>query len=249
MKFKTDGLIIFESAYGDKDRYVSVLTRKKGVIRAVVKGAFNLKSQKSSATRLLCYSDFIVYENGERYYIDSAESKEMFVGLRNDVVKMSLAQYFCQLCYELCPSDAFSEGFLRTMLNSLYVLANGNKPNNLVKAVFEMRMLALAGYMPDLTCCKGCGEFENEKMLFVPQEDCIYCEKCRDMARHRSVCTGLSVTAALRHSIYAEDKKIFSFSLSEEALNTFSSCAEDYLISKIEKKLPTLDFYKTISIM
>ena len=80
MKFKTDGLIIYESAFGDKDRYVSVLTRKKGVIRAVVKGAFNLKSQKSSATRLMCYSDFIVYENREK----SKSLKEFIISFGGD---------------------------------------------------------------------------------------------------------------------------------------------------------------------
>ena len=247
MKFKTDGLVIFETAVGETDRYISILT-KKGVVRAFVRGAYNIKNPKSAATRLLCYSDFVIYEGKESFTVDTAESKEMFIGLRKDIVKMSLAQYFCQLCYELCSDEGYSGAYLKTMLNSLYMLCKGNKDETLIKAVFELRMLAEAGYMPDLKCCKGCGKFEDENMMFVPDEDCIYCSDCAQASKYKSIKTGLGVTAAMRHAIYADDRQIFAFNLSKPSINILSLAAEDYTLKKTEKKLPTLDFYKTMAI-
>ena len=246
MKFKTDGLVIYETAVGETDRYISILT-KKGVVRAFVRGAYNIKNPKSAATRLLCYSDFVIYEGKESYTVDSAESKEMFIGLRKDVVKMSLAQYFCQLCYELCSGEGYSGAYLKTILNSLYILCKGSKDDRLVKAVFELRMLAEAGYMPDLKCCKVCGKFEDENMIFTPDEDCIYCPDCAQASKYKGIKTGLGATAAMRHAIYADDKQIFGFNLSKEAIGVFSHAAEEYTIKKTEKRLPTLDFYKTMA--
>ena len=61
MKILTDGLIIGEQSVGEKDRLVTVLTRKSGVIRAFVKNCNSLKSAKGAATRLLCYSRLSIY--------------------------------------------------------------------------------------------------------------------------------------------------------------------------------------------
>ncbi|MCR5636672.1 MAG: DNA repair protein RecO [Clostridiales bacterium] len=247
MKFKTHGLVIYEKPAGETDRYVSILTKDRGVIHAFVRGAYNLKSPKSAATRLLCYSDFIIYEGKGNCIVDSAESKEMFIALRKDIVKTALAQYFCQLCYELCSDNAYAGSYLRTVLNSLYMLCKGDKELSLIKAVFELRMLALSGYMPDLKCCKVCGKFEDEEMRFSPDEGCLYCGDCLDNMDNYGIKTGLGATAAMRHAIYADDKKIFAFNLSGKSLEVFANAAESYTVRKTEKRLPTLDFYKTLS--
>lgn len=247
MKFNTDGLIIYESPLGEKDRIVTVLTRTHGVIRGFVRNATNIKSSKSAATRLLCYSDISVYESKDKYIIDSAESKEMFIPLRNDVVKMSLAQYFCQLCFELCPTEVTADEFLQLMLNSLFILCRGDKPCDLVKSVFELRLLSLAGYMPDLLCCSDCGKFEDKNMYFIPHKSTIMCGECNKKEGYKSIKTGLGITAAMRHAIYAEPKKIFSFNLSSESLKRLSNITEEYLKEKIGKSLPTLEFYKVMS--
>ena len=247
MRFDTDALIIYENTLGENDRIVTALTRKRGVIRAFVRGAQNIKNPKCGATRLLCYSDISVYEGREKYIIDSAESKEMFIALRNDVGAMSLAQYFCQLCFELCPSEVPADEFLQAVLNSLYMLCKGNKPHALVKAVFELRLLSLAGYMPDLLCCTSCGKFEAEEMYFSVNDGVLFCGDCKNKISGKAVMTGLSVTAAMRHAIYAEPKQMFSFNIAEPSLLLFAQTAEDYVLSRLNKKLPALDFYKVIS--
>ena len=112
MKFTTDGLIINEMPLMENDRVVTVLTPKRGIIRAFVKGVGNIKSQKSLSTRLLCFSELVIYEGRDKFFIDSADSKEMFIPLRLDIIKMSLAQYFCQLSNLLIPQDIESFPFL-----------------------------------------------------------------------------------------------------------------------------------------
>ena len=42
-------------------------------------------------------------------------------------------------------------------------------------------------------------------------------------------------------------EKIFSFSLADDALKSFSLVSEGYLLHKTERKFKTLDFYKTIT--
>ena len=166
MKIKTDGLIIKEQNIGEQDRLLTILTRDIGIIRVFAKNVRNIKSPKSSSTRLLCYSSFVIYKGRDTYSLNEVELKEMFIPLRKDIVKMSLAQYFCELALYFVDENMQSEMYLRLILNGLFVIGKGKKPLSLVKSAIELRILCIAGYMPNLIFCNECNCYENEKMCF-----------------------------------------------------------------------------------
>ena len=148
MQVKTDGLVIREWNVGESDRLVSVLTRDEGVIRAFARQAKRLRSAKASSTQLLCYSHMSLYKGRDAYIIDEAQPVELFFGLRKDIERLSLAQYFCELAGTLAPEEMEAGDFLRLMLNALHFLSKGTRSPLLLKSVVEMRMMSLAGYMP-----------------------------------------------------------------------------------------------------
>ena len=164
MQIDTDGLIVKEQNIGESDRLVTVLTREEGILRAFVRGAKRMKSRSASSTQLLCYSRLSIYKGRDTYVIDEAQPEEVFFPLRQDMEKLSLAQYFCELAIALAPENAEAGDFLRLILNGLHFLSNGKRPALLIKAAVEMRMLSLAGYMPNLICCQECGGYEADEM-------------------------------------------------------------------------------------
>ncbi|MDO4830801.1 MAG: DNA repair protein RecO [Clostridia bacterium] len=246
MKFRTDGLIIKEQNIGENDRLVFALTKSNGVIRAFVKGAKNIKNQKCAATSLLSYSRLTIYKGRESYIIGEAQSIKIFSKLRNDVKKMCLAQYFCELAFNVCPREQNSEPFLKLILNSLYLLSEGKRSAELIKPCLEMRLVSLAGYMPDLTMCRNCGEYSADTMYFLPEIGMLECASCHERMSG-GIALSPSALTALRHTIYADDDKLFSFSLSQEGLELLNICSESYLKYKFEKDFKTLNFYKAIS--
>ncbi|HIS69442.1 MAG TPA: DNA repair protein RecO [Candidatus Gallacutalibacter stercoravium] len=242
MQFNTDGLVIREQNIGESDRLVTVLTRREGLVRAFVRGAKNLKSRNASSTQLLCYSQMSIYKGKDKYIIDDAAPQEVFFGLRRDIEKLSLAQYFCELALALAPEEGEAGDFLRLMLNALFFLANNKRPPLLIKAVVEMRMLALAGYMPDLIYCPGCGVYEAEKMYFIPRTGQLFCEHCRPQ-NLGGVAMGPGVVTALRHTVYADFEKVFAFSLPPEGCRVLAKASELYVLNRLERGFQTLDFY------
>lgn len=246
MKFRTDGLIIKEQNIGENDRLVFALTKSNGVIRAFVKGAKNIKNQKCAATSLLSYSRLTIYKGRESYIIGEAQSIKIFSKLRYDVKKMCLAQYFCELALTVCPREQNSEPFLKLVLNSLYLLSEGKRSAELIKPCLEMRLVSLAGYMPDLTMCRNCGEYSADTMYFLPEIGMLECAYCHERMSG-GIALSPSALTALRHTIYADDDKLFSFSLSQEGLELLNICSESYLKYKFEKDFKTLNFYKAIS--
>ncbi|MBQ3136656.1 MAG: DNA repair protein RecO [Clostridia bacterium] len=242
MTILTDGIIINERPLKDKDKIITVLTRERGVISIFANGA--KVGKHSSATSLLAYSDFsLASTKGDSYVLKDAVPKQVFFRLREDLTILSLAQYFAELTYELAPREDKADAELSLILNALHLLCDGKKNISLIKSVTELRMLTLAGYMPAVECCCGCGcDFNEDEIFFDCAAGELYCEKCKNGKKLFACSPG--VLTAMRYICLAPPNKIFSFSLSEDGLSALCDISEKYLRSVTRKRFKTLDFYK-----
>ena len=150
----TTGLIIKEQKVGEADRLVTVLTEDLGLIRAFAPGALKIKSKNISATSLLSYSELTIYQSRDTYKINSATSKEIFFGLRDDIVSLSLAGYFCELLLNLAPIFEKADNYLRLILNSLHLLCEKKRSPEMLKAIFEL---------PCVFLCKNSTSFSDNR--------------------------------------------------------------------------------------
>lgn len=239
----TEGLIIREyNGVGEADRFITVLTAKLGVVRAVSRGARRIKSRSGSATALLTYSRLRLIPGRDTYVVEDAQPIETFFKLREDIEKTALAQYFCELAAALCPADEPAQEVLSLLLRGLHHLANGTRPAPLLKAVVEWRLLSEAGYMPDLHGCAICGKNPGE-LYFSTLEGRLF---CREHAQN-----GLPLSdgalAAIRHTITCPIEKCCSFSLAQPSLSPFCQAAEAFLKAQLSRSFKTLDFYHSLS--
>lgn len=246
MRLTTDALIIRENNnIGEADRFVTALTRERGLVRASARGARNMKSRNASATQLLSYSRLTLYQGREKYIIDEAEPLQVFFELRSDIEKLSLAQYFCELAGVLAPTEEPAEDYLRLLLAALHYLSGGRRDPRLVKAVVELRLLALAGYMPDLTGCR-CGDGAQPPFRLSLTAGTLTCARCQG-AGGGSVLLTAGALAAMRHILYGPAEKNFAFALQEEGLNALASATEGFLLAQLQRGFKTLDFYHSLS--
>ena len=142
MQLSTDAVVIREKKLAEHDRLLTLLTRDKGVLTAYARGAGRLRGSLLASTEFLCYSHFQLFQNRDRTSVDRAESEMVFFRVRQDLGKLSLATYFCQLCCELVPELDCDEGYLRLLLNSLFQLERDKMPPQLLKPLFELRCLS-----------------------------------------------------------------------------------------------------------
>ncbi len=241
MRRTTKGLVIKEQTIGESDRLVTLLTADFGLVKAFVRRAKQLKSRLNSATTLFAYCDFSLYRTKDAFIVDDAVPIEVFFNLRQDIDRLTLAQYFAQLAYELSAEEQPQDELLRLTLNSLHLLCKGEKSITQIKAVFEFRALCLGGYMPSVLACDHCGTYETPLMYFDTMEGRIYCENC---PKAGAVPVPKNVVTAIRFICLTEPTKIFSFSLSEENISLLGSIAEKYTLTRIQRRLSALEFYK-----
>lgn len=235
----TDGLIIREKSSGEQNRTVTVLTREYGLIRAYVYGAKKIGSRTGAATQLFAFSDLGIAERRGSYIIEAAKPKEVFFNLRNDVKKIALAQYFAELTETLAPEKENTEEYLKLILNSLMLLMEEKRDEKLIKSVFELSILSLSGYMPNIVACEICGKYEDDYMFFDTSNGNIFCDSCGNFGMKVPV----SVISAVRYIVLSDRQKIFNFNLNESNLETLSQLTEKYTLSMLQRKFRTLDFY------
>ena len=249
MQTVTDALVLRERKLDEQDRLLTLLSADRGIITAYAKGAGRMKGSMAGATELLCYSHFVLFQNRERCFADKAEANTLFFGIRGDLEKLTLATYFAQLCCELIPENEPAAEELRLMLNTLYCLERDKLPPLQLKAILELRLLTLTGYMPDLIACRACsGLPEDGVVLFDPSGGSICCPGCAPSGALGLLPLPPGVFAAMRHIIYCDFEKLFQFKLGEENLPVLAHAVEQYLLCQVERILPALNCYKTICI-
>ncbi|MGN1306081.1 MAG: DNA repair protein RecO [Faecousia sp.] len=242
---KIEGIILRETEYKDADKLLTVLTREHGKLTLRARGVKSGRSRSKAACQFLTYSEFTVSEKQGKYTITEAVVKEMFPELREDIELLYLASYFAQVTDAVAQEEDASPELLSLLLNALYALAKLEKPQKLVKAVFELRLACIAGFLPDLRGCAVCGN-PNPNRFNVTQ-GILQCAECRNDATdgiRMPVSEGS--LAAMRYIASADPKRLFAFTLSDGALQELNGLTESYLTMRLERGFFTLDLYKSL---
>ncbi len=243
MYLKTTGLILRDVDYSETSRMLTLLTMDEGKLSASAKGARRKGSKTAAATQFLSYSEFVLSGSHGRWTVSEARTLEEFRGLREYVTRLSLGAYFAELLETVSDEDYPNPRLLAHGLNGLYVLSQGRRPEKLVKAAFELRLMCLAGYAPAVECCHVCGK-KPEEPYFDFAGGTVCCKACRSAGPSAPLENG--AYDALCHIVSAEPKKIYSFTLGDGALKSLGGAAERYVQAQFERGFGTLDFYKSL---
>ncbi|MEG2007280.1 MAG: DNA repair protein RecO [Oscillospiraceae bacterium] len=242
--FKTTrGLVLREVHYKEADRILTILTEDDGKLTAKARGALRSKSKVSAATQLLAFSDLTLYSHNGMWTVSEAVSVEQFLGLRTDITRLALGSYIAEVLEAVCDEDAPDAAILHLGLNSLYALSSGMYPQAQVKAAFELRLMCLSGYEPELSACRACGREDALFGSFLPANGEFYCENCK---KPGAIKIDAGVLAAMRHIISAEPKRVFSFSLDDEGLANLAAVCEAYALYELDRPFGSLDYYRKL---
>lgn len=244
MYITTTGLVLRETIYKESSRILTVLTPTEGKITVMAKGARRRGSKIAAATQFLAYSEMTLFSGRGGWTLTEARTLELFPGLRDDLRLLSLGAYFAQLLEVLSDADAPNPEMVSAGLNGLFALSEDKRPELLVKAAFELRMMCLAGFAPALDACAVCGK-EPEEPCFSLTGGAVFCRSCgRGAGELRPTPPG--VLAAMRHITGADVKRLYAFRLGDAALRQLAKLCEEYVRVQMDRGFQTLDFYKSL---
>lgn len=249
MHIVTQGLVLREVNYKESDKILTVLTREGGKRTVKAQGCRRKGSRLAASAQLLVWSDMTLFEYKDYWSLNEAESQEQFWGLKKDVEKLALGSYFAEVAETVAEEGRSDPDLLSLILNSLYALDKLQKPQALVKAAFELKLMCLTGYEPMLDACAACGVENPEEPRFHISEGVLHCASCRsEVGDGVSMPLTPGALAAMRHVVYGDPKRLFSIPIDAEGLTRLADLCEAYLLTQLERGFRTLDFYKSLKL-
>ena len=240
------GLVLRTADYKESSKILTVLTDTRGKITVSAKGATRAKSRIAAACQPFAFSEMSLTESRDRYYLNAASTIELFTGLTADLSSYALGCYFLELLDAACPETAEEPEALSLGLNALWLLAEGKKAPALMKSAFELRLMSLLGYRPELERCGACGEETPEAPVIDLRGGALFCRDCSREHALRPQSLDAAALAAARHIVGAAHSRVFAFSLAEKPLRRLENVAEGYVHEQLERRFHTLDYYKSL---
>lgn len=239
------GIVIKEINTGEADKIVTVLTAEEGKISVAAKNARRPKNSLSSGTQLMCFSDYMLFKGKELYNMSCCEVIEPNYEIRNDIYKLTYSSHILDLIYDNVQEGEPSESILRLLLNTLYVIAKTERPLELVTRVFELRLMALLGYEPQVSGCINCNKTDDENMYFDLDNSGIVCGECVN-PKGRVIPLLPGTVKALKYIMRINPQKLFSFSLSEQSIKELGIISRKYIKEHLGKEYNKLDYLKQL---
>ena len=243
-KLVIKGIVLCVTPTKEADYILTLLTDSLGKIALVARGARRKGSRIAAACELLAFSELTIYARGNWYYLDEASTISLFDGVRQDIELLSLASYFAEMTECVTAEGEEAPETLSLLLNSLYALSELKKPQTLVKAAFELKLLALSGYEPLLDGCAVCGAHAPASPVFDAQQGVVMCRGCAGPGAAGLLPLDEGSLAAMRHVLFSEPKRMLSFALNGETERRFSAACEVFAQVQLDRRFRTLDFYK-----
>ncbi len=239
------GMVISSMPVNDYDRRVVLLTKERGKISAFAKGARRMNSLLMGCSNPFCFGTFKVYEGRTSYNIQSAEIDNYFQEISTDIDCVYYGIYFMELSdyYSYENIDASRE--LNLLYAAFRALKNPNIANDLVRYVFELKMMVLHGAYPQCFECDGC-KSEEGLYYFSAAKGAVYCGKCVQAAPD-AISISQSTLYALQFVITTPIAKLFTFTVTDDVLTELRMIMGRVALITMDKKLKSLEMLDLMS--
>lgn len=161
--YKDEGIVLRRQNIGEADRILTVLTKRHGKIKAVVKSVRKINSKKAAHLDLLTHSQIFFAHGRQIDIICETQEIEVFTGLKTSFPKMKAGLYLAEVIDTLTvegEDHAEVFDFMLQALRSIARLDEGKIP--LILLSFEIKLLSALGFW-----AKNRLKMEKEEVLLA----------------------------------------------------------------------------------
>lgn len=178
---ETEALVLRTYNFGEADKIVVSLTHAAGVVRGVAKGCRKLKSRFGAALEPFTLSKLTYYEkeNQELVSLRQAEIVKSHFDLSSHAETLAGLSYMGDLVVEFSPPHESNDNLYRMVKACLDTIAQSPADLQLILRYFEIWLLKLQGYLPDIRRCGECHqEFNDTSGAFLNLDLVLRCRRC-----------------------------------------------------------------------
>jgi DNA repair protein RecO (recombination protein O) len=243
--YRVEAIVIRRRDWGEADRLLTLYTRERGKIQAIAKGARKPASRKSGHIELFVRTQLLIARTRSIDIITQAETLEPYLRLRESLEASSRAHYFSELLDRFTGEAEADEALFDLLDLGLGWLCDTDDIR-LVSRYYELRLLELAGFRPELHDCPTCGKrLGPTDCYFSPGHGGVLCPQC---GHDHNEAIPLSLTAfkVLRYGQTRDWDHFKRLRLTQTLHDEVESALYRYLLFVLERNLKSIDFMRQL---
>jgi DNA repair protein RecO (recombination protein O) len=222
MLIEVEGFILNEQPYGETSKIINVLTKEKGLIGIMCKGAKQIKSILRASTQVFTYGIFsIYYKENKLSTLASVDIINPLKNIRQDLTKISYITYISELTNQVLKQTDYRKIY-DDFINIVLKIEDNLDPVILTN-ILELKYLPLLGVGLNLDSCIKCGN-KTEIVTIDASYGGLICKNCYQ----NEIIVDKKVIQLIRMYYYVDIKSISSINVKEEYKKTINKFISDY---------------------
>jgi DNA repair protein RecO (recombination protein O) len=244
--YRTDAIILRRSDHGEADRLLTVFTPARGKLRLVAKGVRKTTSRKGGHVELFMLTDMLVAHGRTWDIVSQAEVVEAYRGLRENLDKTGHAYYLAELVDRFTEEHDPNRPLFELLALTLARLSHTDDPFITLR-FFELHLLGLAGFQPQLHFCVACQEPIRpvDDNYFRYSDGGLLCPQHGPL-RPNAEPLPLAVLKVLRFLQTEPWEKVANLQLTADTRRHMESLLLGYIIFLLERRLKSVDFIRRL---
>lgn len=209
----TEALVLRTYNFAEADKIVVCLTRTAGLIRGVAKGCRKLRSRFGAALEPFTLANITYYqkEHQELVSLSQVEIVKSHFDLSSNAETLAGLAYMSDLVIEFSPPYEPNERLFRMVKACLDAISESEPDLQIILRYFEIWLLKLEGYLPDIRHCGECHRsFDEKEPAFMGADTLFRCRSCSQgigAALSRRLQTQLRSTQKLAPYAFAKESR------------------------------------------
>ena len=248
-QFRSQAIILSRRDFGESDRLLTLFTPAHGKLRAIAKGARKSSAKVSGHVELFARSDCLIHKGRNLDILTQAELIEPYLGLRENLERGAYASYVAELLDRFSADEEGASGDLFALLHqTLARIAEAEDPR-LAARFFELQMLDLVGFRPELgECVVSRAPLQPEPQFFSYEEGGVVSRAASTRAPARLTEIDFDTLKLLRHLQRSAGayERVSSLRISPAQHNRTEAIMQGYIAHLLERKLESVDFIRRL---
>jgi len=178
--FETEALILRSYNLAEADKIVVCLSRSAGLIRGVAKGCRKLKNRFGAALEPFTLVNLTYYEKENRELVSfrQVEILKSRFNLSSNASMLTAFAYMGDLLIDFSPPHQANDNLFRMALACFEAASETPDDLDAVLRYFEVWLLKLEGFLPDMRVCANCQKALADEATFLGPDLSLRCSQC-----------------------------------------------------------------------
>ena len=255
------GMILSAQPNKEYDRRLVLLTKERGKLSVFANGVRRPTAMLSGCSQPFVFGKFTLYEGRDSYTLQAVEPENFFAELRTDLEAVYYGVYFCEFAETVTREGLPAKEELKVLYRSLGALLKKSIGVELVRAIFELKMLSVGGISPQVYECVKCRKKEDLHWFSAKSGGCV-CKSCADKLWEEEVHAGGqneglavgerylpvfgSALYTMQYILATPIESLYTFTVTEDVLAQLKKILKEFTDLHIGRKFKSLEMLELL---